>query len=198
MSFRAPGGRAARIAALALLASGIACGPAVAQRVQPIQPPAQTPEVVAELSVPPPPYPADADLIPFTLYGRTPNKFYVDGKTLTVGADKIIRFVLVVRSPSNVRNVSFAGVNCKTREWKDYAYARTDRTWVVNQQAQWRYIQELSINNYQYTLFDEFFCYGGWRSGAPIGTAELIVRNLKRPITPDSRVPRTYDQQLQN
>jgi hypothetical protein len=192
------GGRSRILSTLAVIAMAVTCAPAVAQRVQPIQPPAETPEVVGELKVPPPAYPADADLIEFKPTGRTSNRFYIAGKSLTVGADKIIRFVLVVRSPSNVRNVSFAGVNCKTREWKDYAVARTDRTWVVNEQAQWRYIQELSINNYQYTLFDEFFCYGGVRSGGPIGTAELIVRNLKRPITPDARVPRTYDQQLQN
>ena len=190
-------GRARRLAWLALIAAGLACVPAAAQRTrEPIQAPPEAPEV-GELKVPPPAYPADADLVEFQLPGRTRNRYYVDGKTLSVGADKIVRFVMVVRSPANVSNVSFAGVNCKTREWKDYAFARTDRTWAVNEQAQWRYIQDLNLNNYQYTLFDEFFCYGGFRSGSPIGAADLIVRNLKYPITPDSRVPRTYDQQLQ-
>jgi len=186
------------LAWLALLAVGLAAAGATAQQrgEQPIQPPPEAPEV-AELKVPPPAYPAEANLIEFTLYGRTRNRYYIAGPTLTVGTDKIIRFVLVVRSPSNVTNVSFAGVNCKTKEWKDYATARSDRSWVVNEQAQWRPIQELSINNYQYTLFDEFFCYGGVRSGGPIGTADLIVRNLKRPVIPDSRSPRTFDQQLQ-
>lgn len=190
---------ATAVVGLALLAIGLSAAVAGAQQrgQQPISPPPEQ-EEVAELTVPPPPYPVDATLIEFSLYGRTRNRFYVDGSTVSVGPDKVIRFVLVVRTPSKTSNVSFVGVRCKTREWKDYAYARADRTWALYGQAQWRPIQELSINNYQYTLFDEFLCYGGVRSGGPIGTAELIVRNLKRPITPDSRVPRTYDQQLQN
>jgi len=191
--------RAGELAWPALLAIALFAAGAAAQqgRVQPIQPPPEVAEV-GELAVPPPPYPVEANLIQFTLYNVTRNRYYVDGSSLTVGADKVIRFVLVIRSPSNASNVSFAGVRCKTREWKDYAYARNDRTWVEYKQAQWRFIQELGYNNFQYTLFDEFFCYGGVRSGGPIGTADLIVRNLKRPIIPDARSPRTYDQQLQD
>ncbi|HXV07730.1 MAG TPA: hypothetical protein VD791_06850, partial [Burkholderiales bacterium] len=57
-----------------------------------------------------------------------------------------------------------------------------------------RPIQARGFNNYQHTLFKEFFCYGGVASGGPLGSAETIVRNLKHPAPQDNTVPRKFNQ----
>ena len=187
--------RAAALTALTLLALGM-IGPADAVRRRDQDPIHGAHEELPfrEVEVAPPPYPVHAGLIEFTPTGRTRNRFYVDGPSLSIGPDEVIRFVLVVRSPSKASNVTFSAVRCDTKEWKDYAYARTDKSWVVDEQAQWRPIKAQSFNNHQYTLFNEFFCYGGIKSGGPLGTAEAIVRNLKYPTPADAHAPRKFNQ----
>jgi hypothetical protein len=141
----------------------------------------------------PPPYPLDSNLVEFKPRGQTTNRFLVDGSSLAVGADRVIRFVLVIETLDKARNVSFAGLRCESKEWKDYAFANPDRSWRVEQNARWRTIEDLTRNNHQYTLFRDYFCYGGVMSGGPAGDAATLVRNLKYPLVQDSRSPRRYN-----
>ena len=84
-------------------------------------------------------------------------------------------------------------MRCDTREWKDYAFGRADGEMAHRRAgAQWRRIQQREFNNYQQTLFREFFCFGGIMTGGPAGSAKTIVRNLKYPPVPDPHVPRKY------
>jgi len=138
-----------------------------------------------------PPYPRDQDLIRFETTGQTTNRFYVDGPSLTVDPDKVIRFSLAIRSADGAETVSYSGVNCKTGEWKDYAYGR-DGNWEPVKDPQWRRMQDRRINNYQYTLAVEFFCTSGLFSGSPVGSAKSIVRNLRSPPPAATRVPPSY------
>jgi hypothetical protein len=187
--------RAAALTGLTLFALGM-IGPADAVRRRDQDPIHGAPEELPfrEADIAPPPYPVDASLIEFTVSGRTRNRFYVDGPSLSVGPDKVIRFVLVVRSPSKASNVSFSAVRCDTREWKDYAYGRADKTWNVDENAQWRRIRASAFNNHQYTLLSEYFCYGGVSSGGPLGSAEAILRNLKHPTPADPHSPRRFNE----
>jgi hypothetical protein len=146
-----------------------------------------------ESSVVPPAYPADRNLVEFKLSGLTSNRFYVDTSSLSVGQDEVIRFVLVIDTREKARNVSYAGLRCETQEWKDYAFANRDRTWRVDETAQWRPVRERNVNNYQHTLFKDYFCYGGIMSGGPAGDAKTLARNLKYPLVQDNRVPRRYN-----
>lgn len=140
-----------------------------------------------------PPYPRNQNLIRFEPTGQTTNRFYVDGSSLTVDPDKVIRFVLVIRSADDANNASYAGMNCKTGEWKEYAYGYDGKRWEAARDPQWRRIQNQRINNYQHTLAVEFFCTSGLFSGGPIGSAKAIVRNLKTPPPTDNRVPSRYN-----
>jgi CNP1-like family len=140
-----------------------------------------------------PAYPRDQDLIRFEPTGQTTNRFYVDGPSLSVDPDKVIRFALVIRTAGGASTATYSGVNCKTGEWKDYAYGRDEKRWEPAKDPQWRGIRDQRINNYQYTLAVEFFCTSGVFSGSPIGSAKTIVRNLKYPPTPDHHSPvRSY------
>lgn len=151
--------------------------------------PEEGPWKEAEVALPP--FPQDSDLIEFQPTGLTRFKFFIDGSSLSVGPDAVIRFSLVIRSPEGARTVSYSGVRCKSREWKDFAYGRGTR-WEPNSDPAWRPIIELNSNNYQYTLASDYFCFGGVFSAGPKGSAKTIVRGLKYPTAPDTRSPRDY------
>lgn len=140
-----------------------------------------------ELNVPPPAYPRDKDLIEYTATGRSTSRFLVDGATLGIAEDKVIRFVLDVRSSSGVRNVTYSGVRCDTWQWKDYAYANGDRGWRLDEDAAWQDIERKNFNNYRESLVSEFLCLDGVRKGSNRGSAKTIVRLLKDPPQYDNR-----------
>jgi hypothetical protein len=145
---------------------------------------------VKELQVAPPAYPRDSNLVEFKLRGQTANRFSIDTSTLSVGKDRVIRFVLVIRTPSGEKNVRFSGLRCNEREWKDYAFAGDDRNWRVDERAEWKRMQELSYNNYQSTLHKDFFCIGGGSllGTEPAGDAQKLAKLLKKPMREDPRV----------
>ena len=144
---------------------------------------------VQELNVAPPPYPRKSDLAEFTLLNPTPNRFFIDTSSLSVGKDRIIRFVMVIRTPAEETNVRFSGLRCGDRNWKDYAFADSDKNWKTNPDAQWSRIQELRYNNYQYTLFKDYFCLTGVLSSKPLGDAKKLAKLLRNPPKPDPRIP---------
>jgi hypothetical protein len=145
----------------------------------------------AEITLPP--YPRDRDLIRFVPTGQTTNRFYVDGSSLTVGTDKVIRFTVVIRSPEGASTVTYSGVNCRPGEWKDYAFGREGERWERDSDPQWRKIEDKRINNYQYTLAAQNLCTFGLFTGGPIGDAKFLVRRLKYPPPVESRVPPKYN-----
>jgi len=143
-----------------------------------------------EAEVPLPALPKSKDLIEIKMRGVTANRFFVDGSTLSVEPDRVVRFALVIRSREGVDNVRFSGLKCRGREWKDYAYGRGDGTWARNESAQWRRIQQLDYNDYQLTLAEDYMCTQGLFTGGPVGSAKFIVRTLKSPPRLDSQAGR--------
>jgi hypothetical protein len=136
-----------------------------------------------------PPLPQKKDLIEFTLRNPSTGKFFVDGSTLTVGKDRVVRFALVIRSSEGVDNASFAGLKCRGREWKTYAYS-ADRDWRRVADPQWKPIPNLGYNNYQFTLAQDYMCTDSMFTGGPVGSAKFIVRTLRSPPRLDATVGR--------
>ena len=131
------------------------------------------PWVEVEVSLPP--YPEAGDLIPFRVGSRFDIGFFVDGKTISIGADGVIRYVLVVVSSSGAENVSMEGMRCATAERRVYAFGRSDKSWAKSRSNQWVRIQGGS-NNHYVDLFVNFFCM----TGAPeITTADQARRALR-------------------
>jgi hypothetical protein len=146
-----------------------------------------------EVQVSPPSYPREGDLAEFTLRNPTINRFFIDTSTLTIAKDRIVRFVLVVRTPSNETNVRFAAIRCENREWKDIAFAGDDHSWNIDENAQWRRIQQLRYNNFQETLYTDFFCTSGVLSSHVAGDTRKLVKLLRYPPKRDPRVPNRND-----
>lgn len=113
----------------------------------------------AEISLPP--MPKQQDLVPFFVSATTDNRFFIDPASVSVGADGVVRYTLVVTSASGAKNVSYEGMRCATRERRLYAFGRSDGTWSKSRNGQWERVKEGGSNRHHAALFQEYFCPDG-------------------------------------
>ena len=114
-----------------------------------------------EVEIKLPPAPLETSLMPFYVSAVTTNRFFVDGKSIDVGADGVVRYVLVVLSGEGAKNVTYEGMRCETRERRIYAAGRSDGSWVKFKSNQWEKIRDAYGNRHHAALFLEYFCPGG-------------------------------------
>ncbi|MQY52263.1 CNP1-like family protein [Rhodocyclus gracilis] len=127
-------------------------------------------EIEAKLPAPP----KDSSLIAFFVSASSANRFQVDGDSISVGADGVIRYTLVVTSASGVRNVSYEGIRCETAERRLYAFGRADGAWSKARGNMWVKIQNSSLNRQHAALFTEYFC----PIGNPVADADEARKAL--------------------
>jgi hypothetical protein len=116
-----------------------------------------------EEKVEPPASPKDADLAEFYVSGNTANRFYIDGTTLSVGGDGVVRYALVVRAAGGATNVTYEGIRCQTGEYKLYASGRADGSWARSRTDAWRPIENKLANRHHAALNRDLFCPAGAR-----------------------------------
>jgi len=125
-----------------------------------------------------PPWPKPENFIPILLGARSGNQFFVDYLSASAGKDGVVRYSMVVKSPSGAETISFEGMRCTNGERKLYAFGRGDKkgagVWSRNRYAKWEPIQVRSFNDFRRELFYHYFC-------TVEGAAKLpeIQRNLK-------------------
>ena len=108
-----------------------------------------------------PAFPQNSDLVEFYVSAVTPNHFFIDARTLGVGSDGVVRYVLVVLTSGGATNISYEGIRCGTGEVKLYATGRADKTWVPARSAAWRPIENKTVNRHHAALSRDYFCPGG-------------------------------------
>lgn len=140
----------------------------------------ETPWTEAEVKLPP--FPAQEDLWPFVGSTTSGNRFLLDSRSLTVASDGVVRYTLVIISPSGARNVSHEGIRCATAERRLYALGRPDNTWSRARSDQWARINENSLNRHHAALYGEYFCPPG---AAPRDADEIrqALRSTHIPAT---------------
>ncbi len=138
-----------------------------------------------EGDIPTPPAFALADLAPFVVSVNSELRFGVAPGSLSVGADGVVRYVVVARSPTGALNVAFEGLRCKTGEMKTYARwsptdasakasSSTDGTWRMANQPEWRDLSSPGARP-ALALARQAFCDGP----TPNGTPAQMLRTLK-------------------
>lgn len=127
-----------------------------------------------------PNFPKATNLLPFFVSAATDNRFFVDSDSVSVGADGVVRYTLVVETAGGARNVSFEGMRCVTKEFYRYAFGRSDATWSKAKTSQWERVQEASGNRHHAALFQDYFCPGG----VVVNTAAEAIAALKRGDPP--------------
>lgn len=114
-------------------------------------------EIQAQL----PATPKQENLVPFTVSETSPHHYYVDRASISVGADGVVRYTMVIHTAGGAENVSYEGMRCDTVEAKIYAFGRPDGHWDRNKYAQWTPILFRIQNGYQAALFSHYFCTVG-------------------------------------
>lgn len=133
-----------------------------------------------------PRYPKPENLIQFDAGAATQHRFYIDAPSLSVDADGVVRYTLVVKTGGGGTNVSFEGMRCLTREQKFYAVGRTDGSWVRARDPQWRRIEYQTVNRHYGVLYVDFFC----KERRWLPPAKQIVEALKRASGEMSELPK--------
>ncbi len=129
-----------------------------------------------ETQVPPPAFPSPENLIEFSAGPAATARFMIDGSSLSVGEDGVIRFVLVIRTAGGATNVSFDGIRCDTRERRAYAYGRDDRSWHAVAEARWVPVNAGGSNSPYAALYRYYFC----ADGSAVRDADEARRSLSR------------------
>lgn len=129
-------------------------------------------EVAAKL----PSYPKGENLIPFNVSSATRNKFFVDAESISVGADKVVRYTVVVEAAGGAKNVSFEGLRCESGERRLYAYGHPDGSWSRARNAGWEDIKFRSLLSYHKALYEDHFC----PDGINVKDGKEAAQNLRR------------------
>lgn len=105
-----------------------------------------------------PAFPREENLLPFNVSTSTTNRFFIDGESISVGADGVVRYTLVIVSSAGARNVSYEGLRCAVAERRIYALGRSDGTWSRARNSQWAGFQGIAMNRHHAALFQDYFC----------------------------------------
>ncbi|WP_341314240.1 CNP1-like family protein [Paraburkholderia sp. IMGN_8] len=132
-----------------------------------------------------PPLPQDSNLLPFEVSGNTPLQFSIDRNSVSVGSDGVVRYTVVVTSPSGARNVNYEGIRCDTYEWRLYAGLNADHDgWDRTVENGFTRIENGALNAYQAVLYQDYMC----ANKIPTGKAGQIVENIRYKRTAASLV----------
>lgn len=136
-------------------------------------------EIQAQL----PTYPNITQAIAFEVPSARPALFYVDPKSVVVGADGVVRYSLIAQSSGGTLNVSFEGLRCETREKKLYAFGRKDGSWSRNRFARWEALPSPTRDPQHNFLYTDFFC----PQGAIVDSADEALSALHNGIHPRAK-----------
>jgi hypothetical protein len=156
---------------IVVLALAGACAIAGAQNI---------PDVVndwTEAEAPPPPPLRTQGLIPIEIAG-TSLRFGVDPKSITVGSDQVVRYVVVASSPSGAVNGIYEGIRCGTGQVKVYARHNPSSGWVQSRDSDWQDIFRTANSRHSLAIARSGAC----QENAPNTSAAQIILDLKAPI----------------
>ena len=129
----------------------------------------------AEIEVQLPAFPEKENLIPFRVGVVVDTKYLIDGNSLSVGSDDVVRYTLLVISSSGAQNISYEGLHCGANERRLYASGRPDNSWSKARGARWVRVSG-SSNNHHVELYSNYFCAFGV-AVRNAGDARRVLRN---------------------
>jgi hypothetical protein len=119
--------------------------------------------------------PPSKDLKPFYVSGTTQLNFALDAPSIVFGKDEVIRYVVVITTPSGAQQVSYEGIRCEKYEWRLYATMQKDGGWHKSANSRWQVIKNTGYNSYHAALVKDAFC----DNAIPRRSAKEIIPLLK-------------------
>lgn len=159
-------GRFAALFTMGVLSTAMA----LAQTVNPDQPD------WTEAEVPPPPVFQTSKLVSVDVDAFGSLRYGVDPATLGIGRDGVVRYVVVVQSPSGAMTAMYEGLRCGTAEYKLYARFN-DGHWTPVASREWRSVFESSRVKHPLAIARQ----GGCDGKAPPSSVREMRRQLENP-----------------
>lgn len=122
-----------------------------------------------------PALPNDRNLIPFSLDHPSDLKFQIDSQSITVSKDGVVRYTVVIDTPSGTRNTRFEGIHCASYRWRLYSGTNSDGTAWDNASTPWTLIEGPGPNDYHATLATNYFC----DNKTPVPKVKTIVEMIR-------------------
>jgi hypothetical protein len=119
--------------------------------------------------------PPSKDLKPFYVSATTQLQFALDAPSIAFGKDEVIRYVIVITTPSGAQQVSYEGIRCEKYEWRLYATMQKDGQWHKSANSRWQLIRGAGHNSYHASLAKDAFC----DNSIPRRSAKEIIPLLK-------------------
>jgi CNP1-like family protein len=126
-----------------------------------------------------PAYPKNEDLVAFNGGPASAHRFFIDAKSLSIGADGVVRYSLVIKTAGGATNVTYEGMRCETHEQKYYAVGQPNGSWTRARNPQWRQIQSPEVNRQHMVLYNGYLCDGGTYKGIPASSVRQILQEMK-------------------
>jgi CNP1-like family len=101
--------------------------------------------------------PNPSTLIPFYVSQQTIFKFAVDTNSISIGADGVTRYIIVMTNPSGGQQAQYEGIRCDSFQWRLYGTLENG-SWRENLLSSWKAIQNNVPNRYQASLAQGAFC----------------------------------------
>ena len=124
-----------------------------------------------------PAYPKPETMVPFQAGPTGGHRYFVDAPSLSIGADGVVRYTLVIRTTGGATNVSYEGVRCDERHQKTYAIGQPNGSWTRARDPQWRRIEYRAVNNYHGVLYGEYLC----RGKDPVSSVKEVLQLMRQP-----------------
>jgi hypothetical protein len=126
-----------------------------------------------EVQVPPPPPLRTEGLIPIDL-PESSLRFGVDPVSISIGDDRIVRYVVVATSSRGAVNAFYEGIRCDAGQVRLYARHDPQRGWVPVVDGEWRSLHEAKSSRHSLVIARDGACLGA----APNRSTQQIVRDL--------------------
>lgn len=131
-----------------------------------------------EMQVPPAPAFSSNRLLLLEMPPYVSLQVGIDPQTLNVGADGVVRYVVVMRNATGTINAAYEGIRCFTRDVKTYARWTSDGTWNMVSNPSWRALNDNMPSRHAMAFA---------RQGACDGTAANSAADIQRTLAPLQR-----------
>ena len=86
-------------------------------------------------------------------------EYVIDRNSVSLQADKVFRYTVVILAPTGVRNGFYEGIHCESRKFKTYGYL-TETGFHETVSSDWQDISKSGLTIHRAVLLDEIVCAG--------------------------------------
>jgi hypothetical protein len=133
-----------------------------------------------------PPFPRAQDLIPVRADMADPGyNYYIDVNSVSLSADEVLRYTVVIQSPRGASNIVYEGIRCATEEIKTLAYGTRDGRFQRMADPRWTYVYTKGPLGYRTTMVELYVCdEDGWAMARDAVLERLVMHDPRRPRVP--------------